>query len=122
LEGCFLAVDLCLRLGLVEEIKGDPYSVEVVPDSLAGVLSAEESMSSIRIGSYLEDFTNLGLLGEVIQKDFLIGLAEGFVVDCLGREGELEGLYCMARNFRIRGKSVRLAVVLTLFFLIPSSG
>ena len=54
-EVLFLAVDFLLRCGLEGEIKGDPCSVEAVLEPLAGVLSAEESMSSITMGSSLED-------------------------------------------------------------------
>ena len=54
-EVLFLAVTFLLRLGLVGEIKGDPCSLEVVSEPLAGVLSTKESMSSITMGSSLED-------------------------------------------------------------------
>jgi len=54
-EVLVLAVDFLLRLGLVGEIRGDPCSVEAVSDPLARVLSTEESMSSITMGSSLDD-------------------------------------------------------------------
>jgi len=54
-EVLFLAVAFLLRFGLVGEIKGDPCSVEAISEPLAGVLSAEESMSSITMWSSLED-------------------------------------------------------------------
>ena len=44
------------------EIKGDPCSVEAVSEPLAGVLSAEESMSSTTMGSSLDDRTGLKVL------------------------------------------------------------
>ena len=58
----FLAVDFRLRLGLVGAIKGDPYSLEAISEPLAGVLSAEESMSCTRMGSSLDNFTGLKVL------------------------------------------------------------
>ena len=61
-EVLFLAVAFPLRLRLVGEIKGDPCSVEAVSEPLAGVLSAEESMSSITMGLFLDDWTSLKVL------------------------------------------------------------
>jgi len=83
----FRAVVFLLRLGWARGIKGDPYSVEVVSDSLTGELSLEEPVSSIRIGSCSECFTGLGaleVLCEAIRKDFLVRFAVGFVVEDLG--------------------------------------
>ena len=76
----FLAVDFLLRLGLVGEIRGDPCSVEAVSEPLAGVLSVVESMSSISMGSSLDDWTGLKVLYEARRDDFLVGWTE----DCLG--------------------------------------
>jgi len=87
LKSGFQAVDFLLRLGLAKGIKGDPCSVEPVFDSLTGELSTEELVSSIRIGSCSEGFTDLGaleVLCEAIQKDFLVGFAVNFVVADLG--------------------------------------
>ena len=115
----FRVVVFLLRLGWAGGIKGDPYSVEVVSDSLIGELSAEEPVFSIKIGYCFEGFTDLGaleVLCEAIQKDFLVGFAVGFVVACLGCERESEGFDCMARNFQTRGKSVHPVVVLILLF------
>ena len=58
----FLAIDFRLRLGLVGAIRGDPWSVEAVLEPLARVLSAEETMSSTKMGSSLDDFTGLKVL------------------------------------------------------------
>jgi len=80
----FWAVDFLFRLGWAGEIKGDPCSVEADSASLTGELSAEELVSSIRIGSYSEGFTGLEVLREAIRKDFLVGFAVGFVVEDLG--------------------------------------
>jgi len=53
------------------------------------------------------------------QKDFLVGLGVGFVeADDRCEEAE-EGLDCWVRNLQTRGRSVRPAFVLILFFLIP---
>ena len=80
----FEAVVFLLRLGWTGGIKEDPYSVEAVSDSLIGELSAEELVSSIKIGSCSKGFTGLGalkVLCEAIRKDFLVGLAVGFAVE-----------------------------------------
>ena len=79
-SGCCFSFEA--RLG---RIKGDPCSVEAVSDSLIGELSAEEPISSIRIGSCFKSFTYLGaleVLCEAIRKDLLVGFAVGFVVKC----------------------------------------
>jgi len=107
-EVLFLAVAFFLRLGLGEEIKGDPCSVEAVSEPLAGVLSAEESMSSITMGSSLDDWTGLKVLWDARQDDFLVSWTEG----CLGEDFNVR-----LKNFRTRGKLNLPAVVLTRFFL-----
>jgi len=80
----FLAVNFLLRLGFVGAIRGDPCSVEAVPEPLAGVLSAEESMSSTTMGSSLDEFTGLKALCDAGRNDFLVGWTEGFVEGYLG--------------------------------------
>jgi len=105
----FWVVVFLLGLGWAGGIKGDPCSVEAVSDSLICELSAEEPVSSIRIGSCFKGFTDLGaleVLCEAVRKDFLVDSAVGFMVEGLGCEGESEGFDCMARNFRTRGRSV----------------
>ena len=52
----------------------------------------------------------------------VVGLAEGFGLVDLDCVGEDVALTCMAKNWRIRGRSVRPARVLILFFLGPSLG
>ena len=83
----FLAVDFRLRLGLEGAIRGDPYSVEVVPEPLVRVLSAEESMSLTKMGSTLDDWTSLKVLCDARWKDFLVGWTEGLVEDFFGLRG-----------------------------------
>ena len=61
-EVLFLVIAFLLRLGLVGEIKGDPCSVEAVVEPLARVLSVEKAMSSIIMGSSLDDWTGLKIL------------------------------------------------------------
>jgi len=61
-EVLFLAVNFLLRFGLVGVFRGDPCSVEAISEPLAGVLSAEESMSSTTMGSSLDDRTGLKVL------------------------------------------------------------
>jgi len=61
-EVLFLAVNFLLRLGLVGVIRGDPCSVEAVSEPPAGVLYAEELMSSTTMGSSLDDWTGLKVL------------------------------------------------------------
>ena len=58
--------------------------VEADSASLSGELSAEEPISSIRMGSCSEGFTGLEVLCEAIRKDFIVGFAVGFVVEDLG--------------------------------------
>ena len=57
-----------------------------------------------------------------IQKDFLVGLGEGFGLVDFVCEGGDAALACMAKNWRRRGRSVQPARVLILFFLGPSLG
>ena len=56
----FWAVCFLLGLGLAGGIRVEPYSVGASPVSLTGEFSAEELVSSIKIGSYLEGLTDLG--------------------------------------------------------------
>jgi len=46
----------------VGEIRGDPCSVEAISEPLTGVLSAEESISSITMGSSFDDWIGLKVL------------------------------------------------------------
>ena len=76
--GVFLrATAFLLRLGFVVGIMGFSCSGAGVWDSEAGVLSVEESRSSITIGLCLEEVVFV-VLWEAIHKDFLVGGEEGF--------------------------------------------
>ena len=79
----FLAIAFLLRLGLEVEIKGGPCSGTSVWGSEAGLLSSEESRSSITMGSCLNG-VDLVVLYDAILKVFLVGVEEGFGFGCLG--------------------------------------
>ena len=74
-----LPLEACLEV----EIKGDPCSGTGVWGFEAGLLLTEESRFSITMGSCL-DGVDLVVLCDVILKDFLVGVEEGFKFGCLG--------------------------------------
>jgi len=68
---CFLS-----GLGLARGTRVEPCSAGASPASLIGELSAEEPVSSIKIGSYsdgLAELDNFEVLLEASRKDFLEG-------------------------------------------------
>ena len=111
---------LPLRVGLEVEIKGDPCSILGVWGSEARLLLAEESRSSITMGSCLDE-VDLVVLCDAIMKDFLVGVEEGFGFGCLDRVFVPKALALTAKRLRTWGRSKRPASVLKRFLLTPSS-
>ena len=111
----FWAACFLLGLGLAGGTRVEPCLAGASPSSLIGELSAEEPVSSIRIGSYLEGLADLGnfeVLLEASRKDFLEGLAVDFGEEDFGCEGEVDDFACMPNKLRTSGRFVRPAGVL----------
>jgi len=104
-----------LGLGLAGGTKVDSCSAGASPASLTGELSAEEVVSSIKIGSCskgLADSGNFEVFLEASRKDILEGLAVDFGVEDFDCEGEVDDFACMPNKLRTSGRFVRPAGVL----------